>query len=113
MKVSLFRIAAMTCPPSSALLRRTAAAHRSSDSDLHMGLGLTTRKNALRLTLPLQPMRQNSAKDVREIILAPVRAPDEACERIKRGCDGSCLDLFAPAANENRVVVASEDGDAA
>jgi len=78
-----------------------------------MGIGLTTRKNALRLTLPLQPTRQNCANDVREIILAPVRAPDEACERIKRDCDGSCLDLFAPAANENRVVVASEDGDGA
>jgi hypothetical protein len=55
--------------------------------------------------------------NVREIILAPVRAHfrdhDEACERIERCCDGSCLDLFAPAANENRVVVASEDGDAA
>jgi hypothetical protein len=55
--------------------------------------------------------------DVREIILAPVRARgrehDEACERIERCCDGPCLDPFAPAANENRVVVASEDGDAA
>jgi hypothetical protein len=111
MKVSLFRIAAMTCPPSSTLLRRTAAAHRSSDSDLHMGLGLATRKNAV--ALPPQPMRQNSAKDVREIIFAPVREPDEACEPIQRRCGGSCLDLFAPAANENRVVVASEDGHAA
>jgi hypothetical protein len=55
--------------------------------------------------------------NVREIILAPVRARgrehDEVCERIECPSDGSCLDLFAPAANENRVVVASEDGDAA
>jgi hypothetical protein len=114
MKVSLFRIAAMTRPLPSAPLGRTAAADRPhGDSNLDMGLGLTTPKNVLRLALPPQPMKQNSAKDVREIILAPVCAPDEACERIGRGCEGSCLDLVAPAANENRVAVASEDGDAA
>lgn len=54
--------------------------------------------------------------NVGEIILAPVRARgehDEVCKRIERPSDGSCLDLFAPAANENRVAVASEDGGAA
>jgi hypothetical protein len=114
MKVSLFGIAAMTRPPPSALLRRTRAAHRPhGDSDLDMGLGLTTPKNVWRLALPPQPIKQNSAKDVRETILAPVCAPDEACERIGRCCEGSWLDLVAPATNENRVAVASEDGDAA
>jgi hypothetical protein len=41
------------------------------------------------------------------------RKPSEACERIERCCDGPCLDPFAPAANETRAVVASENGDAA
>jgi hypothetical protein len=85
-----------------------------ADSDLHVGLGLTTRKNALRLALRPQPSTQNSAKDVREITLAPLcahsREPNEACERIQHCCDGPCLDLFA--ANEKRAVT-GEDGDAA
>jgi len=81
-----------------------------ADSDLHVGLGLTTRKNALRLALPPQPMRQNSANDAREIILAPVRARPRATKPANRSgaaADDSCLELFAPAANENRAVVAS------
>jgi hypothetical protein len=85
-----------------------------ADSDLHVGLGLTTPKNALRLALPPQPSTQNSAEDVCEITLAPLcahsREPNEACEWIQRCCDGTCLDLFA--ANEKRAVT-GEDGDAA
>jgi hypothetical protein len=52
------------------------------ESDLHVGLGLTTRKNAEFCLLGRRGNAHRNAKDVREIILSPVREhsrkPDEA-----------------------------------
>jgi hypothetical protein len=56
-----------------------------TDRDLHVGLGLTRRKNA-QLCLPGRRGGAGcGAKDVREIILAPVRedSRDEAHERVQ------------------------------
>jgi N6-adenosine-specific RNA methylase IME4 len=70
-----------------------------ADYDLHVGLGLTTRKNAEFCLLGRRGNAHRNAKDIREIILAPVREhsrkPDEAYERVQRYCDGPYLDLFA------------------
>lgn len=70
-----------------------------ADFDLHVGLGLTTRKNAEFCLLGRRGNAHRNAKDVREIILSPVREhsrkPDEAYERVQRYCDGPYLDLFA------------------
>lgn len=82
-------------------LRTTAVA----DSDLHVGLGLTTRKNAEFCLLGRRGNAHRNAKDVREIILAPVRdhsrKPEEAIARIERYCDGPYCELFARTRREN------------
>lgn len=69
------------------------------ESDLHVGLGLTTRKNAEFCLLGRRGNAHRNAKDVREIIMSPVREhsrkPDEARHRIERYCDGPYLELFA------------------
>lgn len=69
------------------------------ESDLHVGLGLTTRKNAEFCLLGRRGSARRNAKNVREIILSPVREhsrkPDEAALRIERYCDGPYLELFA------------------
>lgn len=71
----------------------------TAESDLHVGLGLTTRKNAEFCLLGRRGNAHRNAKDVREIILAPVREhsrkPDEAFARVERYCDGPYLDLFS------------------
>lgn len=71
----------------------------TAECDLHVGLGLTTRKNAEFCLLGRRGNAKRLAKDVREVILAPVREhsrkPDEAYERIPRYCSGPYIDLFA------------------
>jgi N6-adenosine-specific RNA methylase IME4 len=58
------------------------------DSDLHVGLGMTTRKNAEFVVIGRRGSAKRSARDVREIILAPVREhsrkPVEFRERVER-----------------------------
>jgi N6-adenosine-specific RNA methylase IME4 len=70
-----------------------------ADADLHVGLGLTTRKNAEFCLLGRRGNARRLAKNVREIILAPVREhsrkPDEQYERIAAYCDGPRIELFA------------------
>lgn len=70
-----------------------------AESDLHVGLGLTTRKNAEFVLLGRRGNARRIAKDVREIILAPVRQhsrkPDEFYERVERYCAGPYVDLFS------------------
>jgi N6-adenosine-specific RNA methylase IME4 len=70
-----------------------------AESDLHVGLGLTTRHNVELCLLARRGNARRLAKDVREIILAPVREhsrkPDEAYRRIQRYCAGPYLELFA------------------
>lgn len=68
-------------------------------TDLHTGLGFTTRKNAEFCLLARRGSARRIAKDVREIILSPVREhsrkPDEAYTRVERYCAGPYLELFA------------------
>ena len=70
----------------------------TADSDLHVGLGFTTRKNAEFILLGRCGNARRNARDVREIILAPrrehSRKPDETHTRIERYCDGPYLELF-------------------
>lgn len=67
--------------------------------DLHVGLGYTTRKNAEDCLLFRVGKPRRAARDVEEVIIAPLREhsrkPDEAIERIERFCDGPRLELFA------------------
>src|SRR5678815_1963665 len=70
-----------------------------NESGLHCGMGYTTRKCAEFVLLGRRGSPKRLAKDVREIILSPVREhsrkPDEARERIERYCAGPYLELFA------------------
>lgn len=69
------------------------------DDNLHVGLGLTTRHNVELCLLGRRGNARRLAKDVREVILAPVREhsrkPDEVYQRIERYCAGPYLELFA------------------
>lgn len=82
------------------------------ESDLHVGLGLTTRKNAEFCLLGRRGNARRNAKDVREIILSPVREhsrkPEEAAARIERYCDGPYLELFARAERPGWTVWGNE-----
>jgi N6-adenosine-specific RNA methylase IME4 len=68
-------------------------------SELHTGLGLTTRKNAEFCLLARRGNARRNAKDIREVILSPVREhsrkPDEAFERAERYCDGPRIEIFS------------------
>lgn len=69
------------------------------EADLHVGLGFTTRKNAEFCLLARRGNARRVAKNVREVILSPVREhsrkPDEAYERVQSYCEGPYLELFA------------------
>lgn len=69
------------------------------EGDLHVGLGLTTRKNAEFCLLGRRGNAKRLSKKVREIILSPVREhsrkPEEAATRIEEYCAGPYLELFA------------------
>lgn len=69
------------------------------DSDFHVGLGLTTRKNAEFVLLGRRGNARRIAKNVRELIVAPVREhsrkPDEMYARVERYCEGPYLELFS------------------
>lgn len=71
----------------------------TAESDLHVGLGLTTRKNAEFCLLARRGNARREAKNVREIIMSPVREhsrkPDEAYARVQRYCVGPYLELFS------------------
>ena len=71
----------------------------SAESDLHVGLGLTTRKNAEFCILARRGNAKRDSKKVREVIMSPVREhsrkPDEAYARIQEYCCGPYLELFA------------------
>jgi N6-adenosine-specific RNA methylase IME4 len=80
-------------------LKRTAEERLFySVDDLHVGLGLTTRHNAELVLLAKRGHPKRLAKDVREIIVAPVREhsrkPQQVYERIEAYCDGPRLDVF-------------------
>lgn len=68
-------------------------------TDLHTGLGLTTRKNAEFCLLARRGSCRRISKSVREIILSPVREhsrkPDEFYDRVEQYAAGPYVDLFA------------------
>jgi N6-adenosine-specific RNA methylase IME4 len=76
-------------------LRLTA----TQESDLHVGLGLTTRKNAEFCILGRRGNAKRVSKSVREIILSPVREhsrkPDEFYSRAMAYAAGPYVELFA------------------
>lgn len=71
------------------------------ESDLHLGLGFTTRKNAEYCLLARRGNAKRMAKNVREIILSPVREhsrkPEEFRDRVEAyvGPDKRIVELFA------------------
>ncbi len=69
------------------------------EHDLHVGMGFTTRKNAEDCLLFRTGMPRRLARDVREVIVSPLREhsrkPDEAIARIERFCPGPRVELFA------------------
>lgn len=69
------------------------------DSDFHVGLGFTTRKNAEFCLLGRRGNARRLARDVRELIIAPrrehSRKPDEVYGRIERYATGPYIELFA------------------
>ena len=69
------------------------------EGDLHYSLGLTTRKSTEDVLLGRRGNCRRIARDVREVILSPVREhsrkPDEVYARIERYCAGPYLELFA------------------
>ena len=72
----------------------------SIERELHCGLGLTTRKNTEFCLLGRRGNAKRIAKDVREIIVEPVREHsrkpnEEACARIERYCAGPYAYLFS------------------
>lgn len=70
-----------------------------SERDFHLGLGLTTRHNVEICLLARRGNCRRIAKNVRELIVSPVREhsrkPAEAYARIERYCDGPRVELFA------------------
>lgn len=76
-------------------------AHRPAmgEHNLHVGMGYTTRKNVEVCLLARRGDARRLAKDVREVILAPVRQhsrkPEEAYARIERYGAGPYLEMFA------------------
>jgi N6-adenosine-specific RNA methylase IME4 len=71
----------------------------TAEADLMVGLGHTTRKNAEFCLLARRGSPKRLGRDVREIILSPVREhsrkPDEAFDRVERYCAGPYLELFS------------------
>lgn len=73
----------------------------SAESDLHVGLGLTTRKNAEFCLLGRRGSCKRASKSVREIIMSPVREhsrkPEEARDRVEQyvGPNVRIAELFA------------------
>jgi N6-adenosine-specific RNA methylase IME4 len=71
----------------------------TSESDLHVGLGLTTRKNTELVLLARRGSPKRRSGDVRELIISPrrehSRKPDEIRERIEQYCAGPYVELFA------------------
>lgn len=70
-----------------------------TESDFHVGLGLTVRHQTELVLLARRGNCRRQAKDVREIIVAPrrehSRKPDEFFYRVERYCAGPYVDLFA------------------
>jgi N6-adenosine-specific RNA methylase IME4 len=75
------------------------------EDDLHYSLGLTKRKGTEDVLLGRRGNCRRIAKNVREVMLAPVREhsrkPDEFFRRVERYCAGPYCELFARARRAN------------
>lgn len=84
----------------------------TAESDLHVGLGLTTRKNAEFCLLARRGNARREAKNVREIIMSPVREhsrkPDEFYPRVESYCVGPRLELFGRQSRPGWTVFGNE-----
>lgn len=87
---------------------------RSAEADLHTGLGFTTRKNAEFCLLARRGNAKRIAKNIREVIMAPVREhsrkPDEAYARMEQYASGPRLELFARQPRRGWTVWGNETG---
>ena len=87
---------------------------RFMESDFHVGLGYTTRKNTEFVLLGRRGSPNRQAMNVRELIIAPVREhsrkPDEIRERIERYCVGPYLELFGRQRRKGWTVRGDEVG---
>lgn len=81
--------------------RENGAMFYAGRDSFHFGMGHTTRHNVELCLLGRRGRPGRLRKDVRELIVAPVREhsrkPDEAHERIEAYCTGPRLELFARA----------------
>lgn len=86
----------------------------SADSDFHVGLGFTTRKNCEFVLLGRRGNCKRRSRRVRELVLSPVREhsrkPDEVRERIEEYCEGPYLEMFARSSREGWTAVGDEVG---
>jgi N6-adenosine-specific RNA methylase IME4 len=88
----------------------------SAESDLHVGLGYTTRKNAEFCLLARRGNARRADKTVREIILSPVREhsrkPEEFRDRVERyvGPGVPIVELFARSTREGWASWGNEVG---
>ena len=85
------------------------------EGDLFVGLGFTTRKNVEYCLLARRGNAKRIAKDVREVIMAPVRRhsqkPDEAYARMERYAAGPRCELFARERRDGWAVWGNEIDD--
>jgi N6-adenosine-specific RNA methylase IME4 len=83
-----------------------------TEADFVMGLGMTTRHNVELCLLFRRGNPKRLARDVRELIVAPVRRhsekPVEAYDRIQRYCPGPYLELFGRQSRPNWTVWGEE-----
>lgn len=72
---------------------------REFESDLHVGLGLTSRQNAEYVVLGRRGNARRISKAVRQVILSPrrqhSRKPDQFYDRAMQYADGPYLELFS------------------
>lgn len=87
---------------------------RTIDSDYHVSLGFTTRKNSELCLLGRRGGAKRIAKNIRELIISPrrehSRKPEEARERIERYCAGPYLELFGRETRPGWTVVGNQVG---
>ncbi len=80
--------------------------------ELHVGLGLTSRKNVEYVLLGRRGNCKRLAKDIRQVIVAPVREhsrkPDEIYPRIERYCVGPRLEIFGRQSRPGWTVFGNE-----
>lgn len=86
----------------------------AADDDFHVGMGFTTRKNVELCLLGRRGSPRRLAKNVRELIVAPVREhsrkPDEFYGRVERYAAGPYLDLFSRIERDGWTAVGDEAG---